>query len=73
MRCEMITVCAVCQKTVCCQDKGFPIMCCECPADDFEQETGQPCQEKLNAKEAYLIVCPLCHFQVMLNNLKFGG
>jgi len=69
----MITVCVVCSDIICCQDDGFPIMCCECPSEEFEIETGQICQSKLSSKEPILTVCPMCQLEILIHNAKYGG
>ena len=67
----MLYICPVCERALGCQSEEFPILCCECPADDYRDKTGQICQSISSDEEIHAIICPTCQFKILWTNI--GG
>lgn len=65
----MIIYCPGCNQTICCTNRPY-IICEECVEAEFEKETGQLCESKMDKEYPEIMICPVCT-AVMILSLEY--
>ena len=68
----MIIACRFCLEMISCTNRSIPTICEDCIEREFENETGQPCQAKMDNEFPELIICPVCQTINTLSSHEFG-
>lgn len=68
----MIIACNCCLEIISCTNRQTPTACEDCIEKEFEKETGQHCQAKMDHEYPELIICPVCQAINILSSHEFG-
>lgn len=66
----MITYCMNCNEVLTCSKREC--LCEDCIEHDFEEETGQLCESKMEKEYPKVILCPKCETELLLDIICFG-